>query len=234
MKTLAIIATLAPVGAMAQTPFSLPAGCTAYLTVQETSCSVDHHFRCNGDLAGTQRRVSLDEDRMIFMGQIDAETQWIESYHPLSGHTERLVSNPAEPASFSDLIANKVDAYDFQTTSPEIGITRYVGTDILTGRTVTIDGVTLDETKFEITAMSPDGMTLWQSEGYEFINREWRLFLSGTATITNSTETFERDNSPKEFIFPGEAGFLSSKPKYGCGVVMSAAPELQEFSNDNI
>ncbi len=234
MKSIAIIALLAPVGAMAQAPFSLPAGCTAFLTVQEASCTVDHHFLCEGDPEGTRRRVSLDEDRMTYMGQIDAETQWIESYHPLSGHTERLESHPAEPASFSDLITNKIDVYDFRTSSSEVGTTRYVGKDILTGRVVTIDDVPLEETRFEITALAPDGTLLWRSEGHEFINRDWRLFLSGTAMITNTTETFETDNTPKEFIFPGEAGFLSSKPKYGCGVVMSAVPELQEFSNDNI
>lgn len=234
MKWLAIIGLVAPLGAQAEQVFNLPAGCTAYLTVQEVSCSVDHHFRCEGDPEGTQRRVSLDEDRMTYMGQIDAETQWLESYHPLSPHTETLAPKPVDPASFSDLIANNVDDYDFRTLSKEIGVTRYVGQDTLTGRTVTIDGVTLEETTFDIVAMSPEGTTLWSSKGREFINREWRMFLSGTGTITNSTETFERDNTPMEFIFPGEAGFLSTKPKYGCGALMSQAPELQEYSNDHI
>lgn len=234
VKWLAIIGLAAPMGAQAEQVFNLPAGCTAYLTVQETSCSVDHHFRCEGDPAGTQRRVSLDEDRMTYMGQIDAEAQWLESYHPLSGHTEKLESNPAEPASLSDLIADNVDDYDFRTRSVEIGETRYVGRDTLTGKTVTIDGVTLDQTTFEITAFSPDGAFQWSSKGSEFISRDWRMFLSGTATIKNSSETFERDNTPVEFIFPGEAGFLSTKPKYGCGVMMSLAPELQEYSNDHI
>ena len=33
--------------------FSLPGGCTAYLTVQMSSCTVSHHFTCDGDPAGS-------------------------------------------------------------------------------------------------------------------------------------------------------------------------------------
>lgn len=222
MKALAIIAMLAPMGVQAETLFSLPAGCTAYLTVQDRSCTVEHHFRCEGDAEGTQRRVSLSEEGMTYMGQIDAETQWLESYHPATGHTERLESNPAEPASLSELIARKADDYDFRTLSNEIGTTRYVGRDTLTGKTVEIDGVVLEETTYALRALAPDGTELWRTKGREFINREWRMFLSGTGTVTTPTDTFEQDSTPVEFIFPGEAGFLSAKPKYGCGVMLSS------------
>lgn len=235
MKNFPVMLLLAlPLPAFGATVFSLPAGCTAYLTVQDRSCSVEHHFTCEGDPTGTQRRVSLDEQSMTYMGQIDAETQWLESYHPLSGHTERLESNPAERASFSELIATGADDYDFKTMSAEIGVSRYVGRDTLTGNTVEIDGVTLEETTYDLTAYAADGSVMWQSKGREFINRDWRMFLSGRGTVTTPTDTFERDNTPMEFVFPDEAGFLSTKPKYGCGVMMSAAPALQEFSNDNI
>lgn len=234
MRRLAIIVMLMPTVGHAQTMFSLPAGCTAYLTVQDRSCTVEHHFRCEGDAEGTQRRISLGEEGMTYMGQIDAETQWLESYHPRTGHTERLESNPAEPASISDLIATKADDYDFQTLSDEVGVTRYVGRDTLTGKTVEIDGVTLEETTYALRALGPDGTVLWTTEGREFISRDWRMFLSGTGSVTNSTETYEKDSTPVEFIFPGEAGFLSSKPKHGCGVMLSVAPAFQEYSNDHI
>ncbi len=234
MRQLIALVAFMPAPAHAETPFSLPAGCTAYLTVQDSSCLVEHHFRCDGDLEGTQRRVSLDEEGMTYMGQIDAETQWLESYHSRGGHTEKLESNPADRASLSELMATNADDYDFRTLSSEIGTTRYVGRDTLTGKQVVIDGVTLDETTFDLTAYAADGSFAWRTQGREFINREWRMFLSGTSTVTTPTDTFERDSTPVEFIFPDEAGFLSSKPKHGCGVMMSAAPELQEYSNDHI
>jgi hypothetical protein len=114
-----------------------------------------------------------------------------------------------------------VDDYDFRTLSDEVGETRYVGQDRLTGRQVTIDGVVLDETAYRITALDPEGNEIWSSEGNEFISRDWRMFLSGTSKVTNSRGTFNSSDRPVEFIFPDEPGFLSTRPKHGCGVAVS-------------
>ena len=201
--------------------FSLPAGCDAFLTVQTESCQVGHHFTCQGDPEGHQRRVTLDEQGMTYVGEIDGETQWISSFHVLSGHRERLESNPVEPASLSDLIETGVDDFDFRTLSDEIGTTRYVGQDTLTGREITIDGVTLAETTYDITAFDDAGNEIWSAQGREFISRNWRMFLSGTGTVTTPEGQYERSNKPVEFIYPGEPGFLSSSPKHGCGIAIS-------------
>jgi hypothetical protein len=220
--------------------FSLPANCTAYLTVQSRACSVTHHFTCTDDPAGQQRRVDLDEQGMTYMGTIDAQTQWVASYHPLSGHYENLEPGPADPANFDELLANGVDTYDFRTLSEEIGITRYVGKDRLTGVTEVIDGVTLDQTEYSITAFAADGSEVWRAGGQEYISRDWRMFLSGVGTTRTPTESFETDDRPVEFIFPGEPGFLSADPKHGCGMVVSdAAPglnplALQEPDHDHL
>ena len=226
---------IAPATVQAQTveTFSLPAGCTAFVTVQGKDCSVDHHFTCEGDPEGHKQRVSLDERGITYVGTIDFETQWVQSFHPLSQHAERLEAAPADRANFTDLLANGVDTYDFMTLLDEIGPTRYVGADELTGRTVTIDGVQLEETAYQITAFNADGEETWSSKGNEFVSRDWRMFFSGPGTVTVPGDSFERDGSPVEFVFPGEPGFLSANPKHGCGVVMSSSPvtELKEFLN---
>lgn len=213
--------------------FSLPAGCTAFLTVQSKDCTVEHHFTCEGDPEGHKQRVSLDERGLTYLGTIDSETQWIQSYHPVSGHSERLEDKPRDRASLSELIETGIDTYDFRTLSDEIGPTRFVGMDQLTGRVVTIDDVALEETEYQITAYNEDGSEAWSSRGNEYISRDWRMFISGPGTVTVPGETFEEDDSPVEFIFPGEPGFLSANPKHGCGVVMSSNPvtELKEFLN---
>ena len=213
---------LAPLSAAAQQTFALPQGCTAYLTVQMKSCTVSHHFTCNEDAEGIQRRVDLDEDGVTYFGAIDAETQWIESFHVYSGHSERLEDSPADRASFTELTATGVNDYDFQTLSDEIGTTRYFGRDSLTGETVTIDGVTLDVTEYSITAVDGNGDEMWRAAGNEYISRDWRMFLSGTSTYQTPDDTFDSDDSPVEFIFPGETGFLSANPKHGCGAIMSS------------
>lgn len=202
--------------------FSLPAGCNAWLTIQGADCTVDHHFTCEGDPDGHKQRVSLDERGMTYLGTTDFETQWINSFHPLAGHTEVLEQSPADPANLTELIATGMDSYDFKTLSPEVGTTRYVGFDRLTGNRVTIDDVSIAETEFSIKAYDAAGNEVWSSEGREFISERWRMFLSGNSTVTSSSGTFERDGRPVEFIFPGEPGFLSANPKHGCSVVMSS------------
>ncbi|MBE0412753.1 hypothetical protein [Yoonia sp.] len=229
---LALVCLAAP--ASGQSLFALPEGCNAYLTVQSASCQVEHYFTCQGDPAGHQRRVSIDDGGVSYVGEIDAETQWINSVHLRAGHSERLAPDATDPASISDLIATGVDTYDFETLSDEIGTTRYVGQDSLTGRQVIIDGVTLDETAYQITAYDGAGDVLWESQGNEFISRDWRMFLSGTSTVTTPNGTFETDDRPVEFIFPGDPGFLSAQPKHGCGVAISSADILKEHANDNL
>ena len=201
--------------------FQPPAGCTAYLTVQMSSCTVSHHFTCEADPEGVQRRVDLDPDGMTYFGAIDEQTQWLESVHFLSEHSETLAPNPADPASLDDLFAKGEDRWDFTTNSDQIGPTRYVGYDRLTGETVTIDGVTLDRTEYGITAYAADGSEVWRSTGSEFVSRDWRMYLSGQSSVVVGEEVEEVDDTPKEFILPDERGFLSINPKYGCNEVMS-------------
>ena len=224
LTCLAALLVAAPVAA--QETFSLPQGCTAFLTVQSADCSVDHHFTCLGDPADEKQRVSLDEQGMTYLGSTDSETQWIKSYHPLSGHSERLAPDPADPASLSRLLETGADSYDFVTLSDELGPTRYVGQDTLTGRVETIDGVDLRQTEYSIRAMTPDGTELWRASGNEYVSETWRTFLSGTRVVTTPTDSYERDGRPVELIFPGEPGFLSANPKHGCGVVMSSLEVL--------
>jgi hypothetical protein len=231
MRRLALLALLplaAPALAQEAAPsqqasrtFQPPAGCTAYVTVQMSSCTVSHHFTCENDPAGWQRRVDMDEEGVTYFGAIDRQTQWVESFHVLSQHSEVLAPNPADPASFDDLLSKGEDHWDFTTDSREIGPTRYVGHDRLTGETATIDGVTLDRTEYAITAYAPDGSEIWRGTGSEYISRDWRMFISGVTSIAVGEEVEESDDTPKEFLLPGERGFLSVNPKYGCNEVLS-------------
>jgi hypothetical protein len=202
--------------------FTLPAGCTAYVTVQSNDCSVDHHFTCEGDPEGHKQRVSLTEEGLVYIGSTNFESQWVGSFHPRSGHSERLGPNANDPASFTELLETGLDTFDFETLSDEIGTSRYVGQDRLTGRTVTIDGIDLQETEYSIRALTPDGTEMWRAEGNEYISARWRSFFAGSGTVTTPTDSFDKDDSPVEFIFPGEPGFLSANPKHGCGVVLSS------------
>lgn len=204
--------------------FQPPAGCTAYLTVQSRDCTVSHHFTCDADPDGWQRSVEMDEGGVSYFGAIDAETQWMESNRVLLGSRETLAPDPADPASFSELVATSRDSFDFVTLSDSYGETRYVGEDRLTGQTTEIDGVTLERTAFKMRALDAGGVEIYSAEGQQFISREWGMFLGGVSTNYVGGEVEELDNTPVEFVLPGEDGFLSATPKHGCGAMMSKAP----------
>jgi hypothetical protein len=224
VKELAVAVLVLPGAALAQGEFTLPAGCTAYVTVQKADCSVSHLFRCEADPEGYQRRVDLDETGLTYLGIIDSETQWIESFHASDSYSSYLAPGAADPASLTELIATERDGLDFQTRSDPFGLTRYVGEDRLTGETVTIDGVTLQRTAFDMTVFDEAGEVIWKIEGNEFIHPEWRTFLSGTRSFTTPEGVVKEDGTPVKFIFPGEPGFLGSVPRQGCAPMLSRAP----------
>lgn len=200
--------------------FLLPQGCEGYLTIQNSSCSVSHYFRCDKDKNGEQRRATIDEEGLSYVGHTGEEAEWLESFHMRSGHTERQTT-VLDAMSMSELLANSVDTWDFSTDSLEIGTTQYVGFDRLTGETVEIDGVTLLRTEYELTAFDAAGTKMWKSEGSEYVSPDWRMFIGGLSSYITSSDQFDSDDTPIEFINPGEPGYLSINPKFGCGVEMS-------------
>lgn len=222
------VMALLPAGpVLAAGTFALPDGCTGYVTIQSHSCAVEHHFTCERDPDGVKRRIILSESGMTYLGTTDTEAQWLASFYPRTGHEEVLEAAPVDPASLSELLKTGKDSYDFRTLSDQVGETHYVGYDQLTGRTVTIDDVTLQETAYEMTAYGPDDTRLWSSKGNEYVNANWRSFHGGTGMITMPDEAFEKDDRPVEFIFPGEDGFLSRDPKFDCGAVLSSLSSVR-------
>ncbi|MFM2356879.1 MAG: hypothetical protein RLZZ528_2615 [Pseudomonadota bacterium] len=199
--------------------FQVPQGCTAYATVQLRNCQVSQHYTCTGDPAGEQWAVYIDGEGAHFASKIDSETRWIESVDLIGGVTDRIDSE-ADPASFSNLLRAGRDDFDFTTTSSDGETVRYRGFDQLTGEKATIDGVLLSRTRFELTAESPDGSFLWRRAGQQFVSEDWRIFFSDRESFENSFgDKVDSIDSPVEFAFPGDKGFLSADPKYDCDVV---------------
>lgn len=213
---------LAPAAARAGT-FTPPEGCQVYVTVQARGCLVSNLYKCVADPAGDQWRADFGQNGMFFVSRIDSETQWVESFDVDPPTHEVLESGAKDPASFSDLLANGVDSYDFSTVTDE-GVRReIVGQDRLTGEKLTIDGVELERTEYHLTALGPDGSVLWAQTGHEYISREWRTFLAGAGTqTTEANGDLPYDNTPVSFAFPGQKGFAATLPLYDCDTQMSS------------
>ncbi|MGR3436809.1 MAG: hypothetical protein ACU0CO_18280 [Shimia sp.] len=214
---LALCILASPAAVAAADRFAPPEGCEVFVTAQMRDCTVTHHFTCEGDAAGDKWRIDLGPSGPVYMNRVDDETQWVESFDLRWGITDTLDPDPAEAASFTDLVRTGRDDFDFTTTSDAGETIRYRGRDLLTGQTVVIDGVPLLETETFARATDVDGDIMWESTGNEFVHLDWRLFLPGQyITRDDEGRVDNRDGRPVSFDFPGDEGFLSRTPLHNC------------------
>lgn len=213
---------LAALPAQAQDLFPLPRGCTAYVTAQIRNCQVAHSYRCAGDAAGDQWVTYLDGEGPYFSSKIDSETRWLESVDLYTGEAD-TIQTEADPASFTVLLQSGRDDFDFTTVANTGEVTRFKGFDALTGEKVTVDGVVLERTRFRLEAFAEDGTFLWRREGNQLIQRDWRIFYSDAEDFENAAgDKVSTLDTPVEFAFPGDKGFLATEPKYDCDVVTAS------------
>ena len=206
--------------------FTPPEGCTATRTVQGRGCYVSNFYTCSADAPGDQWRADYDQEGMFFRSRIDFETQWVESYDLNPTVKQTLDPDPADPASFSDLLSTGRDSFAFSLSKETGEHSNVTGFDRLTGRTKVIDGMTLQETEFEFTETDDAGTVLRSARGHEYISADWRTFFSGTSEWDQGDGTWlPLEGSPVSFALPGEPGFGATQPIYECDDIMSEAAE---------
>ncbi|MDT8857706.1 hypothetical protein RNZ50_22200 [Paracoccaceae bacterium Fryx2] len=212
-----------PAGAQTFTP---PPGCEGWLTVQAKGCRVSNHYKCSADAPGDQWRADFDQQGVFFLSRIDREAQWVESYEMFPTVRQLLDPDPEDPASFTELMTGS-DSFSFGLTKDNGETSRVSGFDRLTGRTVVIDGISLQQTEFEFTETDSDGNVQRRSRGREYIHPEWRLFFAGPSEWDSAGDGnyLPLDGSPVQFVFPGEPGFQSTQPIFDCDAVLSALPQ---------
>jgi hypothetical protein len=209
--------------ALAAGKFTVPEGCTAYVTVQHSDCQVSQHYRCDADAAGDQWAVYSDSEGPYYMSRIDAETRWMESHDLTTGERDALASE-TDPASFTTLLDTGRDDFDFTTADSNGDVRRYVGYDQRTGESVTINGIRLERTRFDLSTYAGDGTYLHRRQGAQLINRDWRIFFADEEEFENALdERFNSTSTPITFAQPGEPGFLEAKPQFGCEMMMTEA-----------
>ncbi len=163
---------------------------------------------------------------MFFQSRINFETEWVESYDSDPPVQQLLDPGAEDPARFSELLATGTDTFAFELSRSDGAHTKVRGFDRLTGRSVTIDGVVLEETEFDFEESDDFGTVLRRARGHEFISREMRLFFAGPGeTDLGDGQWLPIDGSPVQFIFPGEAGFASTQPIFDCDALTAGLPE---------
>jgi hypothetical protein len=215
-----LLVALLPAPALAGT-WEAPVGCEAFMTVQAKACRVSHYYRCTADNPGDQWRVDMDQEGPFFYSRINSEAEWVESF---DANRQVLDASPVDRASFSELLASGIDTWDFTLSKDDGTGSRASGYDRLTGKTVVIDGIALNQTEVEFTEYDRDGTVLRQSRGNEYMHPEWRLFFAGPGeTDLGDGQWRPIDGSPVEFIFPGEPGYLATQPIYDCDALTAKA-----------
>lgn len=228
MKFLLLAAlALSPIASSAGT-FTPPKGCTAYLTVQMKSCEVSHYWTCKKDPKGHHWVLSMLDDGPSFLQYLDSEFRWLQSFPQRSSISRKLITTEADANSLTELLDTRRDDFDFKQSvlqdGTQIAIEHITGFDRLNGTRVTIDGEPLLVTEFEIDVVSDSGLSAVHTTGNQFVSERFRLFFQGRESETSDGETVHYDDTPVLFIEPGEAGFLSDRPEYGCEAMMSALP----------
>lgn len=195
--------------------FHPPEGCTGQLTIQMRGCEVTHIWTCEADPAGESWDLTIDEGGLSQLGRIDTEAQWLETID-LNPIERRVLDLPADdPHNLTELLEAGLDTFDFSQTVDDGAKIGVKGFDRLTGNSVTLDGEALLET--DVSAVfSIDGEEVLSVVGQEYVSTTHRRFFSGTYEITSRGTTVIRDNTPVDFIYPGEPGFFASKPQYDC------------------
>lgn len=212
-------------GAMAQGTFAPPEGCETYLTVQAQNCVVTNHYVCPAIDPDDQFRTDFGEAGPYFTSRIDNKAHWVSSGPPDDPEQTRTVPPLGDPGDVDELIANRLDTFDFYQESPDEGRTRITGFDRITGE-IEIDGEPLFRTEFEMTRTDESGRVIEHVTGREYVSERHRRFFAGfAADVIDGRESGGIDRSPVEFIYPGEPGFGATYPRYGCELI-SALPAL--------
>lgn len=201
-------------------------GCDSFLTVQMRGCEVSIYWRCAG-MEGKVWQGAYGADGAYAVNIYDREFQWLEGFYIFDRTVERLSDPGKDPISMSTLLESGEDTFGFTleaVTDGESEMLHVEGRDRLTGDAVEIDGVSLLEADTALTIRSQDGAVEYQSTGRQYVSPDMRLFFLGKEWVTESGEVFEHDNTPVDFIFPGEPGFNGTTPLYECESVLSLAP----------
>ncbi len=214
--------------------FTPPEGCKLEMTIQNRSCTVSQHYRCSTDAPGDQRVTIFTPDGPVYQSRIDNETRWMESTNLVQGLTDLLEDQADDHASFSTLVRPGRDDLDFWTTASDGQRLHHIGHDELPGEKVTIDGVPLEVTRFELTTYSEAGDVMIQREGQRFISRTHRRLYGGIDHSEDcSVAVQDANDSPVTFSFPGQPGFGATQPEYDCDLQMvggeDASPILRQL-----
>jgi hypothetical protein len=213
LKSAAACALLAPAFAMADTTMDMPARCAGFLTVQLENCSLLNHWRCDSDPADRYRVTTIDHTRTPIREGILAGLSLVE-IGPGSGEAPWSFIN-TDVEDHTTLMQTGRDTYAGTYQHDDLSKGPFVeGESILTGRTVTIDGITLNEVQSTSSFTYPQGGSS-QKIVMQYTLDTLEIWIPDRI-IDPATGDVTLHFGPTDFIWPGEDGFMSTAPTANC------------------
>ena len=209
---LALSAVSAP--ALAGTiPTRRPAQCTAQLTVQMRGCRVDHIYTCPDDQVWTESYEAAEQ--LVTLTTSDGDLIWQGS------KGEGVLATNSKPA-FSIHRAMTDGAYSFSIPLEfhimgGTQVTDSHGTVTPLPGTVTISGLIFH--RFDVyqeAQLKPPGPLL-TTHDVNYYDPDLGFVIFGESKTTAGDTKQDYNWVPVVITKPGEKGFLSPEPAYGCG-----------------
>ncbi len=196
--------------------FTMPRGCELIVIMQAPGCFASVIYSCEGDAQGTRRIADMVAEGMTYHSSVDAVYTWIDGFDPATGEYFETEMPVADTIDVDALVANGVNSFAITQVNRANGERQHFrGYDWLTGNETTIDGVRLLEAEFRMAATFDDGSPYFSAEGTEWVEPDLGLFFTGDVWYDgDASEVYE--NTPIEFVFPGEPGDTAYQPRYGC------------------
>ena len=210
--------------------FTTPAGCEAFMSVQDRGCTVSLLWRCEAGRAGGVWEASFSLEGLDSIVSYDDDYQWLDAAYSWDGSREKFAPPASDPISVTELLETGLDTFDFnmhRATPDRRYDIRVTGADRLTGETVTIDGFEMDEAQTQLEIVDDEGTTDYAPKGTQFYSRELGMFFLGPEEVVGADGVPGLyDDRPVDIILPGEPGFGSTMPLYDCRLQDAAAPAL--------
>ena len=213
--------------------WSVPAGCETFLTVQFRECRVANFYRCGADPEDQVWRADFDPEGLLLLTLTDADTVPLRIIDPRAETDLRLDPGSQYSPSLAALLAQPWVNIEYRMIDQSGQGDKFLGmrsrlpaSDKLPIKfsSVTIDGVVLEEVIFNVGRGSVSGDYVQVRQGVEYVQLDWRLVFSGPEehSLPGNLEAFsDVDQSPVDFIFPGEPDFGTTRPTEDCELQLS-------------
>lgn len=207
--------------------FTPPQGCKLEVTVQNRGCVVYQHYSCGKEAEDHQYRIKFDAEGVTDVLVSDLDGAWITVNYPRASFSSKYIEKKGDhPISFSGLQNGGRYEVNFIREITEGfaagNIIQDTGSAELTGKAITINGKELLEVKYSVTTKIGNVGSETHANGYSFLDAELgRLYGEVTEVSFAPGDVKKFDERPVEVILPGEEGFESINPKYGCGQDLS-------------